>query len=84
MNTTIRLVDTANVDALTEQAVYELAAQGFEQPNDDEMRADTIRHIRGAEALQVAYQEQGMVAFSLYGRSLWRPSSRALRHRCAA
>jgi hypothetical protein len=63
----------AALDIRTEQAVCELAAQGFEQANDEAMQADTLRHIRGAEALQVAYQDETMVAFSLYGRSLWRP-----------
>ena len=75
MNTIIHLADPAHISPETEAAVCQIAATGFEQPNNEAMRADTIRHIRDAGTLQLAYDNGEMVAFSLYGSSLWQPGS---------
>ncbi|HEY8999081.1 MAG TPA: hypothetical protein VIM53_02055 [Candidatus Saccharimonadales bacterium] len=69
-------IETIPADAMSDyvkETICEIAAEGFGRDNDQAMRADTMRHIHDAAAVQVARQDKELVGFSMYGSSLWRP-----------
>lgn len=61
---------TGSLPDTTLQAICRLAAAGFEQPDDEAMQADTIRHIEGAEDAVIAMLGSKAVGFALFGHSL--------------
>lgn len=73
MHTQIETIPAAVMSDRVKEAICEIAAEGFGRANDTVMRADTMRHIREASAVQIAQQSGELVGFSMYGRSLWRP-----------
>ena len=55
------------------EAINNLAARGFGEPNPANMLADTTRHIEGADLVQRQYDDEILQAFALYRSCLWRP-----------
>lgn len=52
--------------------IANLAGIGFGRQNTPEMRADSISHIQSSDAMQLAYENRNLVAFSMMKRRLWR------------
>lgn len=71
----IRTYNPDQLHTADTQEIAALAAQGFEQPLDTAMLADTMRHIEAAHHVQLATIEDDLVGFALYRRCLWRPSN---------
>ena len=51
-----------------------LAGIGFGQGDSEEMRKDSEEHIHAADIVQMAYDDEQLVAFSMVRGCLWRQS----------
>ena len=49
-----------------------LAGIGFGQGDTPAMRQDTMQHIADSDTIQLAHDEEQLVAFSMTRRCLWR------------
>lgn len=57
------------------ESASEITALGFGRENDKENYDDTYSHLAGSETLQLAHDDERLVAFACYRRHLWRTSS---------
>lgn len=70
MKTTIESTTSHTNDT---EAIAKIAAAGFGRRNDAENLSDTVDHIKSAEQIQKAYDDNGaVIGFALYRRQLWR------------
>jgi hypothetical protein len=75
MKLTFELKEVPELTHQEESMICQIAADGFCRSNDTVMQSDTMEHIRHADNVQLAYDGRELVAFSLYGRSLWQSSN---------
>jgi hypothetical protein len=68
----ISLVTPNQLDKAEITNLSQIAQAGFERLGDPSMHEDTLRHIGGADMLQIIESAGKPVAFSMYQRCLWR------------